>query len=98
VLNGCGVKNAASSVARLLEDQGYEIVRTGNADSFDHEQSTICTYDPRSEVGPALKRVLKCGTLMCVNCPTTDVSATIVVGRDLNPTLLSQGAGGKTPA
>ena len=50
VLNGCGVQGLARRAARRLETKGWEIAGTGNADSYDYEQTEI-QYPPggRSE-------------------------------------------------
>ncbi len=37
VLNGTGIDGAAGRLAALLKDRGYQVVRVGNADSFDFE-------------------------------------------------------------
>ncbi|MFP5310279.1 MAG: LCP family protein [Actinomycetes bacterium] len=46
VLNGTGQAGAASSVARILEAAGFEVVETGNADPFDPNAITTVQHGP----------------------------------------------------
>lgn len=41
VLNGSGTPGLAGKVANLLEDAGFDSIDTGNADSFDFEETVI---------------------------------------------------------
>lgn len=41
VLNGTGTPGAAGKAAKLLEDSGYEGIKTGNASKFDYEETVI---------------------------------------------------------
>lgn len=41
VLNGAGVDHLAWETTQFLRDQGFDVVNTGNARSFDYEQSVV---------------------------------------------------------
>ncbi|MGI5826423.1 MAG: LytR C-terminal domain-containing protein [Patescibacteria group bacterium] len=41
ILNGSGVSGLAGKAKDLLEDKGYGEIATGNADSFDYEETTV---------------------------------------------------------
>ncbi len=41
VLNGSGEPGAAGDAEAILEDAGYEMIETGNADSYDYEQTQV---------------------------------------------------------
>ena len=41
VLNGAGVDHLAWETTQFLRDQGFDVVNTGNAQSFDYEQSVV---------------------------------------------------------
>jgi len=41
VLNGSGIAGKAGEAASSLEELGYEVTATGNADSFDYEETVI---------------------------------------------------------
>ncbi|NCO37213.1 MAG: hypothetical protein COZ06_14465 [Armatimonadetes bacterium CG_4_10_14_3_um_filter_66_18] len=84
VLNGCGAAGAAAKVAEKLAGRGFRVARTGNAESFDYAQSTICAYKSPSPLAEEIRAVLQCGTIVRVSRPTHDVEATVIVGRDLS--------------
>lgn len=50
VLNGFGQPGAAAFAGQLLTDAGFDITDTGNADSFDHEQ-TVINYVREAQTG-----------------------------------------------
>lgn len=52
VQNGSGVAGAASSMARALRELGYNVVSTGNAETYDYEDVTI-------QVKPTKKSMLE---------------------------------------
>jgi len=41
ILNGSGVRFEASKVAKLLTDNGFKRIDTGNAESFDYEETRL---------------------------------------------------------
>lgn len=41
ILNGTGIPGAAGEMAEVLEAAGWQGIKTGNADSYDYEQSVI---------------------------------------------------------
>jgi hypothetical protein len=41
ILNGSGISGLAGKAKDLLEAKGYEEIATGNADSFDYEETTV---------------------------------------------------------
>lgn len=41
ILNGSGIAGAAGTVEDLLKEQGFEIFETGNADSYDYENTEV---------------------------------------------------------
>lgn len=49
VLNGNGEAGAASELADLLEEEGFEVSKKGNADSYDYE-TTVVQYIATQEV------------------------------------------------
>lgn len=49
VLNGSGVAGRAGGAAEVLEDAGYIDVDTGNADSFDYEETVIQIKSDKNE-------------------------------------------------
>lgn len=55
VLNGAGVAQTASKAKTFLEELGYEDIDTGNAGSFDFEQTVIAIKEEREDIGELLK-------------------------------------------
>lgn len=58
VLNGSGARGKASEVKALLNEAGFEEVLTGNADSFDYEQTVIQVKEDMKDVTAAVKEAL----------------------------------------
>jgi hypothetical protein len=49
VLNGAGVAGTAAKAKAFLEEKGYVVADTGNADSYDFSQTTISIKDSKKE-------------------------------------------------
>ena len=85
VLNGVGVPGIGQMVdARLPSDA--RITLTGNASSFDFEQTRILVYSEDAEALDVAERVqdaLGVGTIQVSRQPQSVVDLTIVVGEDL---------------
>lgn len=58
VLNGNGRAGEAKSVARLLQDEGFRIERTDNADSYDYEKTTILAPSDIQNVATEAKQIV----------------------------------------
>ncbi|MBL7159117.1 pilus assembly protein PilM [Candidatus Microgenomates bacterium] len=59
ILNGSGIAGKAGEVAEILEGLGYEIVETGNADSFDYEETVIQVKEEKEGLFSDLTNDLK---------------------------------------
>lgn len=96
VLNGCGETGVAAAAGTVLLDEGFEINDTGNADSFDHEQTQI--FHPGDGLAAArrVQRVLGAGEIIELGAddryPTDRI--TIVLGSDVQPEELEEAAEG----
>ncbi len=58
VQNGSGVKGAASGISDDLKSLGYNVVSTGNADTFDYQNVIIKVKSSKSKYLPLLKKDL----------------------------------------
>lgn len=58
VQNGSGVKGAASGTADDLKTLGYNVVSTGNADTFDYQNVIIKVKSSKAKYLPLLKKDL----------------------------------------
>ncbi|MBQ0105420.1 MAG: LCP family protein [Armatimonadetes bacterium] len=77
VLNGSGVKGVASSVASVLEDEGYSVL-SGNASDYNHNITEIRCSE--QAIGFAVKRILGYGEVSINRKQKEDV--VVVVGKD----------------
>lgn len=81
VLNGSGVAGIANKAAKKLQDEGYTVVRTGNADHYDYEISQVIS---RTENLDAAKDVAAfiTGDLLKQEIPGSDVYVTVIIGKN----------------
>lgn len=84
ILNGCGIKNAADGVARMIKSPGLKIVRVDNADHFRYPKTRL-----RTSVGTpvAVEEILRSLGLSAEaleeKAPAPgEVDVTVVVGKD----------------
>jgi hypothetical protein len=83
VQNGTGRPSVGESVARDLIPAGFRIVLSENADSFDHDVTTItATGDEHLDDANRAKRALGVGDVQVTQVPSGLADVTIVVGRD----------------
>lgn len=85
LLNGNGRVGTTRSVANVLIDQGYHVVRTDNAESFAFE-TTVVVAQGRENADPARRAVtlLGVGDLQLeLRAPSGVVDLSIIVGQDI---------------
>lgn len=85
VLNGSGVVGKAGLVKELLKEKGYQEILTGNADSFDYEQTELQVKKSKSSLAEIIKGDLK-GYVSKIIESTLDEDeasdAVIIIGAD----------------
>jgi len=83
VQNGSGIPGIGEAVARDLLPQGFRIVLTGNAESFNHDTTLITAIgaDHLDDANRA-RSALGVGTVRVSQVPSGLADVTIVVGRD----------------
>jgi hypothetical protein len=83
VLNGVGTPGIGQAVHDRLEGEGFRIVRTDNARSFDFEETRILVYDEaRLPDARRLRDLLGVGSIAVSRRPQSVVDLTVVVGAD----------------
>lgn len=82
VLNGCGVPGVAGKVAERLINQGYKVVDTKNADSFDYEKTQIIVYTGDKTAAREIKNLLGVGVLINREMEQDVADIGLVVGKD----------------
>jgi LCP family protein required for cell wall assembly len=89
VLNGGGQAGAAAAAGVKLSRQGFEPEDTGNADSFDYEQTVIRHPHDQQAAARAIKRALGVGRLVEINedddvSPEDAKRITVIIGTDFD--------------
>lgn len=59
ILNGSGIAGEAGRAASHLEEKGYQVIETGNADSFDYQETVIKIKKEKKDFLPLLTNDLK---------------------------------------
>jgi hypothetical protein len=83
VLNGVGTPGIGEDVARILVPEGYRLVSSGNANTFDLEVTQIIASS-RADLDAAQRaqELLDAGEISLGNQPTGLADVTVVVGED----------------
>ena len=83
VLNGVGTPGIGKDVARILVPEGYQLVSSGNANTFDLEVTQIIASS-RADLDAAERAqdLLGAGEISLGNQPTGLADVTVVVGED----------------
>lgn len=85
ILNGHGAPGIGGEVAQQLLPHGFRVVLTGNADTFDHDETRVLVYDDSPEqlaIAQEIVEILGVGRVERSLAPQSVVDITIVVGRD----------------
>jgi hypothetical protein len=85
VLNGGGVPGVAGTVRDLLRDEGFDVVFSGNADSFDQATTVVIDRTSRGEGAEAIAHSLGASELRVEADSTLLVDVTVVIGADWTP-------------
>lgn len=83
VLNGVGTPGIGEEVARVLVPEGFRLVSSGNANTFDLEVTQIIASSRGDlEAAERAKELLGAGEISLGNQPAGLADVTVVVGRD----------------
>ncbi|HEY3298399.1 MAG TPA: LytR C-terminal domain-containing protein, partial [Armatimonadota bacterium] len=82
VLNGSGEVGAAQTVADALKLQGYEVISTGNADSFKYPSSRIVTHKKDLKGADALAKIVNTVDVKFAESQSAAADVTVIVGKD----------------
>jgi anionic cell wall polymer biosynthesis LytR-Cps2A-Psr (LCP) family protein len=85
VLNGAGEPGVGSEVANKLIDEGYRVVDTKNADSFDYAETQLIVYSTNSQklaMVTKIKNMLGVGKIVSNNLPQDVADLTVIIGKD----------------
>ena len=83
VLNGVGTPGIGKDVARILVPEGYQLVSSGNANTFDLEVTQIIASSREDlDAAERAQALLDAGEISLGNQPTGLADVTVVVGED----------------
>lgn len=83
VLNGCGIPGAATKVAKQLSAAGFQVTRTGNADSFGYASSQIIDSSRNGKHGERVRSAIGCGAILPEGkLSDTESDVTLILGKD----------------
>jgi hypothetical protein len=83
VQNGTGEPGLAADVARLLVPEGFRVVLSGNAATFNHrETQVVASGDDHVPEAQRARRALGVGVLAVTQVPSGVADVTIVIGKD----------------
>jgi hypothetical protein len=88
VLNGTGAVGVAQAVTLRLVASPVRarVAYTGNADSFEHDETQVVFYDRRDQaMAERVRDALGVGRVVLSRVPLGIVDITVVVGRDFEP-------------
>lgn len=83
VLNGNGSSGIASRIARVLEQNGFKVVRIANADSFDYETTTILYPKEKKDDAEKIARIFT-NAQMKEESQLQAGLTTVIIGKDIN--------------
>ena len=87
VLNGTPLKGAASVVAERLRDQGFDVVRVGNAPDQNHPRTLVVERHAGAPTASEIAKALGLKRAYPFRNENLLVDATVYVGRDIQETL-----------
>lgn len=86
ILNGSGMSGKAGEMASFLEDLGYQVIGTGNADTFDYEETVIKIKEEKRDVFSHLTNDLKSAYTVSseevILEKDEEADAVVIVGRE----------------
>ena len=82
VLNGSGIKGLANGVADKLREEGFNVVRIGNADRFDFETSQVISRVNNMDAAKEVAILVPNAQLLKEELPGSGVYVTVIVGKD----------------
>ena len=82
ILNGMGESGIADEVARVLVDQGFDVVTIDNADHFDYGETRVVARSRRSEAVRSVASRVGVDSTFADLAPELALDATIILGKD----------------
>ncbi len=80
VLNGSGIDGLASKVAALLQEEGFQVVRKGNADHFDYTESQVIALGEIVDKARAVALYIPGSSMLHQYNPEAEVDVAVIIG------------------
>ncbi|MDH4139778.1 MAG: LytR C-terminal domain-containing protein [Coriobacteriia bacterium] len=91
VYNGAGVPGIAGTAGQVLIREGYRVVDTKNADSFDYEVTQIVVQHGDESTGGGVRDVLGVGEVVMQPSDQEVADVIVIVGKDYKPPKTTNG-------
>jgi anionic cell wall polymer biosynthesis LytR-Cps2A-Psr (LCP) family protein len=82
VLNGSGISGLAAVLSGRLEEEGFQVVKTGNADHFNYTTSLVIARRETVDKGRAVSLFVAGSSLVHRYDPGSRVDVTVIIGSD----------------
>ena len=80
ILNGSGIDGLASEVAALLQEEGFQVVKKGNADHFDYGDSQVIALGEIVDKARAVALYIPGSSMLHRYDPEAVVDVTVIIG------------------
>lgn len=80
VLNGSGISGLASEVATLLQQEGFQVVDTGNADHFEYTESQVIALGEIVDKARAVALYIPGSSMLHQYNPEAELDVTVIIG------------------
>jgi polyisoprenyl-teichoic acid--peptidoglycan teichoic acid transferase len=81
VFNGTETRGLATTVAKMLEGKGFNVVRIANADELNHTETKVVAYSSDDAKMTAFRRVFSSGTLY-YEVGNNEADIAVIIGKD----------------
>lgn len=82
VLNGSGIGGLAAKITAVLENEGFAVVNTGNADHFNYEDSLVIAREEFVDKARAVALFVPGSSMLHQYDPEGRVDVTVIIGRN----------------
>ncbi|MCK4547986.1 MAG: LytR C-terminal domain-containing protein [Candidatus Eisenbacteria sp.] len=82
VLNGCGAGGAARTVARVLREHGFDVVRIGNAEDFGYTHTLVIDRSGARQKASRVARSMCCTRVVTQVADDAFLDVTVILGAD----------------
>ncbi len=82
VLNGCGELGAAESIKAFLQERGFNVIESGNAESFRYDQTVVASRKEEMRIARQVAAVLGTSNVISLVNESKLFDVTVFVGND----------------